>query len=202
MSPERVVLFIDAQNLYRGARRAFFPHSQAHVDGQFDPVQLGQLICSRTAGDVKRSLHQVRVYTGCPSADKDSKGYAANRRQCAAWEKWGAKVFTHPLRYPPDYPNSKPQQKGIDVALAVDFIALAIDGEYDVGVIASADTDLRPALGFVYKRYQGIRQIEVAAWRSPVMRVRLSIRGAEIPCHWLYKAHYDQIADLTDYTMP
>jgi len=202
MSPEKLVLFVDAQNMYRGARRAFFPNSASHIDGQFNPVQLGQLIASRPVGGTTRVLHQVRVYTGRPGANKDSKGYAANRKQCASWKNWGAKVIARPLRYPHDWPKSKPQQKGIDVALAIDFIALAIDGEYDVGVIASADTDLRPALEFVHRRYQGTRQVEVAAWRSRLTYARLSISGADIWCHWLRQADYDRVADLTDYITP
>lgn len=201
-SPERLVLFVDAQNMYRGARRAFFPDPISHIDGQFNPVQLGQLIASRPVGGVKRVLHEVRVYTGRPKRIQEPKSYAANLRQCAAWEKWGAKVFARPLRYPHGWPKSKAQEKGIDVTLAIDFIALAIDGGYDIGVLASADTDLRPALEFVLKRYRGIRQVEVAAWRSQLKSVRLYIPRTKLWCHWLYKADFDQIADLTDYNIP
>jgi hypothetical protein len=38
------------------------------------------------------------------------------------------------------------EEKGIDVALAIDFVTMAVRGEYDVGVIMSTDTDLKPAL--------------------------------------------------------
>lgn len=197
--PPRLVLFVDDQNFYGAARRAFFPNSTSHVDGQFNPVQLGELICSRPADGITKALHQIRVYTGRPRGNIQPKGHAANRRQCAAWEKWGAEVSTRPLRY---LPGGKPEQKGIDVALATDFVTLAIDGEYDVGVIASADTDLRPALEFVLTRYQGKRQIEVVAWKGPNKQIRLSIPKVAIPCHWLTKDDYDQVADLTDYTVP
>jgi uncharacterized LabA/DUF88 family protein len=67
-------------------------------------------------------------------------------RQCAAWESKGAIVIARALRYPAGWPETKPQQKGVDVALAIDFVTMAIDGQYDVGVIASTDTDLKPAL--------------------------------------------------------
>ena len=46
-TPLRLALFIDAQNAYRRARDRFFPHPQSNVDGQFDPVKLGQLITSK-----------------------------------------------------------------------------------------------------------------------------------------------------------
>ncbi|MGB5933720.1 MAG: NYN domain-containing protein [Anaerolineae bacterium] len=200
--PKRLVLFVNAQNMYRGARRAFFPDSTSYVDGNFNPVQLGQLIASRPIDGATRVLHQVRVYTGRPERTLQPESYAANLRQCAQWENWGAKVVARPLRYPHDWPDTKAQEKGIDVALAIDFIALAIDGEYDAGVIASTDTDLRPALEFVLERYKGIRRVEVAAWRSSLRRVRLTVPGAEVWCHWLYRTDYDNIADGTNYTVP
>ncbi len=67
------------------------------------------------------------------------------------------------------------QEKGIDVALCIDFVAMAIDGLYDVGVIVSTDTDLLPALEFTRNRYAGVRHISVAAWDG---RWRMSLRLA------------------------
>ena len=46
-TPLRIALFIDAQNAYRRACDRFFPNPQSNVDGQFDPIKLGQLIASR-----------------------------------------------------------------------------------------------------------------------------------------------------------
>ena len=97
--------------------------------------------------DQHRVLHQVRMYRGLPDSTKDPKGYGAASRQIAAWKKLPLiDVTTRPFRYPPDYPQSKAQEKGIDVQLALDFVMMAVRGEYDVGVLMSNDTDLRPAL--------------------------------------------------------
>lgn len=201
MPKERLILFIDAQNLYKGAREAFFEPSDWHFHGQFNPVTLGQLVVSRPPPGRERVVHEVRIYTGRPDATKDPKTYAAHMKQCQAWKKAGAKVFARMLRYPVNWPTMPAQEKGIDVAMAIDFIALAIDGEYDVGVIASTDTDLKPALEFVHKRYGSNRCVEVAAWTSPRSRRRLSIRGAHVWCYWLDRNDYDSIADLTDYAV-
>lgn len=201
MPEERLVLFVNAQNFYHGAREAFLTPSDWHVYGQFKPIDLANLICSRPPPGVTRSLQEVRIYTGRPDATKDPRTYGAHMKQCQSWERAGAKVITRTLRYSPDWPDTPAQEKGIDVALAVDFIALAIDGEYDVGVIASSDTDLTPALEFVHDRYVGMRCIEVAAWTSPWSRRRLSIPGAHIWCYWLDENDYDSVADLTDYTV-
>lgn len=187
MPSERLVLFIDAQNFYHGARQAFFNDSDWHIYGQFNPVKLGELICSRAPVGKTRLLHEVRVYTGRPDSEKEPSTHAAHMRQCAAWEKAGTTVIHRTLRYPADWPNSKAQQKGVDVALAIDFIAFAIDDKYDVGVIASTDSDLKPALEFVYDRFATGHYVEVAAWKSSVAPKRLSIPRAHIWCYWLDK---------------
>ena len=46
-NPLRLVLFIDAQNTYRGARESFFHTDAPSANGQFDPLKLGRLIESR-----------------------------------------------------------------------------------------------------------------------------------------------------------
>ena len=201
VAAQRVLLFIDAQNFYHGARSAFFTWSDSHILGQFKPVELGQLICSRPPPGVTRALHQVRIYTGRPESTKEPKTYSAHMKQCAAWQMAGAIIISRTLRYPPDWPNSRPQEKGIDVALAIDFVALAIDGEYDVGIIASTDSDLKPALEYVHSKPSASPRAEVTNWRSTKSPRRLSIPGAKIWCHWLNQDDYNQVADGTDYNL-
>jgi uncharacterized LabA/DUF88 family protein len=202
MANQKLVLFVDAQNMYQCARDAFFSMSDSRRYGQFNPVELGNLVCSRKPpgqqGD-ERSLHEVRIYTGRPDSSKDPKTYGAHMRQCATWEKWGATVVARTLRYPRDWPNSKSEEKGIDVALAVDFVTMAVEGEYDIGVIASTDTDLRPALEYVIKR-PGVLA-EVAAWRSSRSLGQLSVPGQHVWCHRLVEADYNAVSDLTDYNV-
>jgi len=199
--PGRLVVFIDAQNMYQGAREAFFDTSASHTLGQFDPLKLGQLICAkRPFGEEAgpRDLKQVRIYMGRPESSKDPKTYGAHMRQCATWEKKGVVVRTRTLRYPYGWPNVKPEEKGIDVALAVDFVVMAVEGEYDVGVIASTDTDLRPALEYVLGKPSVTA--EVAAWHDSI-RKDLFVAGRRMWCHRLTKADYDAVVDYTDYNI-
>jgi hypothetical protein len=67
-------------------------------------------------------------------------------------------------------PGEKPGEKGIDVALTIDFAVMAVRGEFDVGVIFSTDTDLKPALEFVAGLGEGkpggMPRAEVAAWSA------------------------------------
>jgi hypothetical protein len=76
-------------------------------------MKLGRLLVGRNSG---RELTEVRVYRGQPDSTRDPKGYGANLRQCAAWERAGATVITRPLRYPAGWPSERAVEKGIDVA--------------------------------------------------------------------------------------
>ena len=126
--------------------RSFFPNPQSGIDGQFDPVKLGQLIASRGGpGGTTCSLSDVRIYSGRPDPNKDQRTHAAHMRQSNRRATNGATVITHGLRYPQNWPIDPAQEKGIDVAFAIDFVRLAITGAYDVGVMMSIDTDLLPA---------------------------------------------------------
>ena len=196
----QLALFIDAQNAYRGARESFFRNDGPSVNGQFGPAKLGELIESRGGpnGPVS-ALSDVWAYTGRPDTEKQPRTYAAHMKQCAKWQSDGVTVIHRQLRYPSDWPAQKAEEKGIDTALAVDFVAMAVDGAYEIGVIMSTDTDLLPALEFTRNRYVGVRHVAVVAWRSPDSNRRLSISGSNIWCHWLHRADYDAVADLTDY---
>lgn len=196
-----LVLFIDAQNMYQGAREAFFNKTGSHTLGQFDPLKLGELLCKKKPfgqESTARHLKQVRIYTGRPDSSKDPQTYGAHMRQCAAWAKKGIVVRPRTLRYPHDWPARRAEEKGVDVALAIDFVIMAVEGEYDIGVIASTDTDLRPAIEYVMAKTQA--SAEVAAWQASV-RTGLSIPNIHLWRHRLVKADYDAVADYTDYNV-
>lgn len=201
--PKRVIVFIDSQNVYRGARDAFFDAQSFHTDGQFKPLAIGQKIVAslNLSHHAPCTLDGVRIYTGRPDPRKQPRPHGAHTRQCAAWTRAGVVVTPRMLRYPFDFPASKPEEKGIDVALAIDFIAHAMDNKYDIGVIFSTDTDLVPALEFVYRRYTPGKTVQVAAWRSGRCRPRLNIRDANTWCHYLERPQYDEVADTTDYNI-
>ena len=84
---------------------------------------------------------------------------------------------------------------------ALTVVAGAIDRTYDVAVVFSTDTDLRPAIELVANRFVGIPRIELAAWSSPtsVRRIPASAKRA-VWCHFLDHFDYAAVADTTDYT--
>ena len=197
-TPLRLALFIDGQNAYRRARALFFPNPQSGRDGQFRPLDLGRLIAGRGGpNDAPCTLSDVRIYSGEPDARRDPRTYAAHRRQAQRWALDGATVIARSLRYPRGWPAVPAQEKGIDVALAVDFVKLAIEGEYDVGVMMSTDNDLLPALEVVRDYDPSRIHVAVAAWSAPRHHQRLRLPG--LWCHWLDQGDYNSVADLTRY---
>lgn len=197
---ERVVVFVDWQNLYNRCRDCFHDRSDSATCGQVNPTQLGHLLARKRSG---RELKQVRVYRGIPTQKNDPKGYAAVRRQTTAWMKSGGDrlhVTLHPLQY---LPGKAPREKGIDVELAIDMAMMAVRGEYDVGVLVSADTDLRPAVNAVYDENGSDRPwVEIAGCRGLNAQRRIAAtpprRAAGL---WLEQSDYDGIRDTTDYNL-
>jgi hypothetical protein len=95
----------------------------------------------------------------------------------------------------------KADGKGIDDALAVDFGWLALEDQYDVGVLMSTDTDLKPVLEKVATLTT--KRVEVIAWSGGrKYDQRLSIDGKRLWCHWLDRKVYEQVCDPTDYSQP
>jgi hypothetical protein len=111
--PRRVVLFLDYQNVYMGARETFHDPRDPSVNGQIDPMKLAHLV-EMSVGRDPRELAGVRVYRGRPESSRDPKGYGANLRQCTVWERGGANVITRTLRYPSGWPHNKPEALPVD----------------------------------------------------------------------------------------
>ena len=197
---ERVVVFVDYQNTYMGTREAFHQRTAPHWQGQIDPHALGVLLIEHSRRD--RILGGVRIYRGMPDPTKDPVGFAASQRQCEVWSRSPkVQVVTRPLRYPYTWPNARPEEKGIDVSLAVDFVVMVLQDDYDVGILMSTDTDLRPALEAVFRLRAA--HVEVAAWSNPQGRWRrLGIKSRGIWCHWLDMNDYVRVRDTRDYTRP
>jgi hypothetical protein len=203
MAPRsRVLVFLDYQNVSHRARDAYLAPTDPAACGQIDPLRLGRLL----AGRVPRGLlTDVRVYRGRPSQRRDGRSSAAFQRQTQAQVRRGGglvSVVARDLRYPPQWPASQAQEKGIDVALAVDFVLMCARREYDVGILFSGDSDLVPALEAVVALRPGEPPVcEVAAWARPAGRLRsLAVRGVHLRTHLLDEADYRAVADPTDYT--
>ena len=191
----KLVLFIDAQNVYHRARATFSPGTTNHIDGQIDPWATAERVAARGGPRGERvEVSGVRVYTGYHTPERHQRAYSSYRRQRAFWERLGCEVTDRSLRYagPEDRHG---REKGIDVALAVDYVRMAIERRYDIGAIFSMDTDLAPALEFVKSLNDPSLIPVTAAWYG---------EGAvsQIPgvwCHRLTREDYLAVHDPTNY---
>lgn len=139
---KRAMAFFDGQNLYRHAKDAF-----GHHHPNYDPLKLHAAVCEKH-GWVP---NLVRFYTGVPSAERDHlwAPYWSNR--VLALKRAGVVVTTRPIRYHTELvPDGDgvvqeiitPQEKGVDVRLALDVVSRARKREFNVAVIYSQDQDL------------------------------------------------------------
>lgn len=190
-----VAVYIDWQNAYQAARRAFSLSefgltTPPNEYGNFSPYQLAKILAAGNDRGEDGRLCRVEIHRGLPSSGRDRIGFAAVRRQAQAWIKEDPEVVIprlRPLRYPDD-PNEPPQEKGIDVNLAVGIVEQVLRQECDVGILFSHDTDLLPAIEAV-ARISSPYNIETAAWKSPVhhYRLRTKIDGVH---------HHDLVEDI------
>jgi uncharacterized LabA/DUF88 family protein len=195
----RVVVFIDYQNMYRSAREAFGWTQERGFMGNFRPLRLGRGLA---AGQGRR-LTQARVYTGVPAPERDGIGHAIMQRRLAAWKAEApelVEVLSRSLRYPP----REGREKGVDVQLAVDFVRLAIEGTYDVAALASADTDLLPALEFVIAHFPE-KQIETMSWQAAPeatedVAAPLDVPGGQVRRRLLARDDFSKVEDTTNYS--
>ena len=194
-------MFIDYQNVYKRAREAFrHVNDHWHVHGQVRPVAAGLTL--RGDKDSGRELVAVHAYRGLPSTRHDPRGYDAAQRQMASWVATGGGIVV-PHHRPLNYRDpANPREKGIDVMLAIDFVRLAIQEQYDVGVIFSDDTDLHPALEAVGE-ILGPDHAELATWADPTRSGPRVVQsgGTKVKTQVLDAVAYGRIRDTQDYNV-
>lgn len=81
----RVAVYIDWQNVYNAARRAFGLTDLPTEEGQVSPLRVAHILASGNGRGAEGELVRVEVHRGLPNPSKDPIGYGANRRQSAAW---------------------------------------------------------------------------------------------------------------------
>lgn len=196
----RVAVFVDYQNMYKRARDAFdLADTEFHVGGQVRPVALGHMLCQ---GHPERTLTAVHMYRGVPMQQHNQKGHDAAQRQVAAWSRSGPDIVRVNTRSLNHRVPDAPREKGIDVKLAIDFVAEAMRGHYDLGIIFSDDTDLHPAIELVGE-HLGAGHCVLAGWRDSRRSPHIVKSGGQnVAISRLNFDDYSLIKDTTDYTAP
>jgi len=132
------VAFVDGQNLFHCAKEAF-----GYTYPNYDPQKLAAEICRERGWQ----LTQVRFYTGVPPKDRDPHWHEFWAKKTLRMSRSKVHVVTRPLRYSEELLSDGsyayiPREKGIDVRIAIDILAFADKGHFDVALIFSQDQDL------------------------------------------------------------
>lgn len=208
----RVVVFIDGQNLYQSCARTF-GHPLCHP----------HLLAEYLAGP--RRLEYVRFYSGRP--DQNIPGEVEKTRnldrRLQAMQRVGVLPRTRRLRYHWDWghrerlprpedgataqtvtlrPWQRPQEKGIDLLLALDLVGLILGDHCDVAIVVSLDRDL-------CEIPSALR--ELASLRPAPYRLEAAVPVSQTPSrkriagfhftHHIGPELFELIRDDTDYTV-
>lgn len=179
--PPKIAVYIDWQNAYKTAREAFGMQNMPNEHGNFSPYRLAQILAAGNGRGVTGcELVRVEIHRGLPSQQHDQTGYAANRRQSAAWMAENRQIVIprlRTLRYPRGFPTERPVEKGVDVQLAVGAIEWTLTKRCDVAIILSHDADLLPVPEAI-ARLAGVAHVETASWMSSTFQKRLRSKPA------------------------
>ena len=195
-----VMAFFDGQNLYQHAKEAF-----DYYHPSYDPIKLHHAVCA--ARGWRPTL--TRFYTGVPSPIEAQMWSAWWSNKTIAMKRAGVHVTTRPIRYRKEEtigPDGKPktittpQEKGIDVRIALDLVSLARKKQFDVALIFSQDQDLQEVVQEVLDISK-----EQGRWMSicsafPTSPTASTVRGID-KTDWfpMDKVFYDACLDPKDY---
>jgi len=185
---ENVALFVDFQNVHLVGSGLYRPELPVHRCVP-NPGRIADIIQQRRARE--STVSAVRVYRGRPDPNHQARVAASNDAQAAQWTRDPRVHMTRRMLNYRGWPASPPTEKGIDVAIAVDLIHLALRRQYDALVLFSSDTDLLPAIETIISLR--LSHLEVACW-SGFKPLRLP--GTALPyCHSLNESDWAAVID-------
>lgn len=197
---KRAIAFVDGQNLFYAAKRAF---------GCRFPNHNPKALAERISTDRGWTLSQAFFYTGIPDRVDNAVWNHFWTAKLAVMGTRGIRTFSRSLRYRNQtvrLPGGGTttilvgEEKGVDVRVALDVVRMARENRYDVAPIFSQDQDLSEAADEVkaISAHQD-RWIKVACAFpvSPTTENRRGINGAD----WIRidRATYDASLDPNDY---
>jgi uncharacterized LabA/DUF88 family protein len=196
----RVAVFIDWQNCYHLARQAFHDENDPSRYGNVRPKAFAELLVEK--GDARDELVHIGIYRGEPDPRKDPQTHAAHMRMRQAWQgECGdlVQIRTRPLRYPPARPLSDAEEKGVDVQLAIDAMLMGARNEFDLAILATADTDLLPVVeGLTALRMAtGQPDVAVVGWAGTSQH----LVAPATPVLWIGRKDYEVVRNRVDFNL-
>lgn len=178
-----VAVLIDYQNIHLTAHDHFAPIGVQKHETLVHPLKFAEELVKRRNAIIGQlrvggrkdvpplgDLVHVTVYRGSPANKHDPVAYSRSQAQKSEWTRDPrVEVVYRTLRYQRSQALGEwsKQEKGIDVLAALDAYRLAVNGVYDVVILASHDTDLIPTLErWASDRRDGSGLLETAGWQG------------------------------------
>ncbi len=202
-SIKQTVAFFDGQNLFHHAKAAF-----GYSYPNYCPLSLASKVC--TAGGF--NLHEIRFYTGVPSARHNPTWNRFWSSKLLALSHMGIKTFSRELRYRKktirlsdgiDYCVTMAEEKGVDVRIAIDIVRLVRKRQVDVVLIFSQDQDFSEVADEVREvaeeQDRWIKMVSAFPF-SPSASNKRGINKTD----WIKmdRAFYDSCLDKREYRLP
>ena len=190
------LVLIDYQNVHTTAWECFTPYGTPIYEALIHPGKYADQLARKwgEANGEELTVDSVLVYRGLPDPRKEGRLNSRVTRQRTSWENDSrVKVFTRALRYPQDWPDTKAQEKGVDVMLALALVRGALDGNYERIIVATRDTDLLPAIEMA--EVEKPNSIILAAWDGESTLKA----GLPLPPVSLGASEYRKSRDTKDY---
>ncbi len=188
---DRALALIDGMNLFNNAKAAFGSTGSVYDFSfpNYDVAKLARVVSNKLGCEIS----ETRFYTGVPRQymDADKHQFWASKTQ--SMRQSGVIVYTRPLRN-----SNPPQEKGVDLRIGMDALALAHQQIYDTLIIFSTDQDFTEIREHVERvaRSQGRTIRFVSAYPNSPGRI-WGIKGFEhLP---IPQQVYEQCIDPKDY---
>lgn len=204
MAELRTAVILDYQNMHLSGAELYRtnPRKPLH-ESLLDPTRFAnQLLSARNkaAGPAadRAVLDRVEVFRGLPSNRRHPERYNRSQAQRANWLRDPRVTVTlRPVRMEriaaigPN--NVRAIEKGVDVLCALALVRLAASPGIDLVILASHDSDLKPALDDAIDL--GRARVETCAWFHP----RLGISFRQLRPHAPRSARHTRL-DVDDFT--
>lgn len=179
------MIFIDGQNLFFGCK-GFNKEFKYDIDKFVEVLSNLESDC-----ELVEVFYYSSIKPPDPQIEDDEKRF---QKQQKFYERLKYKYRTYIKKTKLKEAKCKicgktflePKEKGIDVAVATDFLLYGLVGEYDIAIIVSGDSDLAPVIKKLRDRKPSLR-IYIAQFKNMV--------GVELKqaCHKFYEL--DDIAE-------
>jgi uncharacterized LabA/DUF88 family protein len=192
MPPEknRVIVFIDGQNLYHLAKENW---GDGYHWPKYDPIKLSKEL---VALEPDRILTEVRFHTGVPTWEQNPRWHAFWTAKLRALQSQGVWIYRGRIL--------KEREKGVDVRIALDLVKLARRQVYETAIVVSQDSDLNEALKEVVEIAKGQKRHVHLESAFPYEAGKDTSHRGLTPSTWRHidRAMYDRCADPRDYRKP